>query len=98
MPWSMRIKTSQRLNNCCATKACMKINIDLYAKKAKERYDKWLSENGSQLQLTAMQQYERLHEQAASIDPAIMLSSMPVEDHAYHFGALIGSDRYNDVN
>jgi hypothetical protein len=76
----------------------MKINIDLYAKKAKERYDKWLSENGSQLQLTAMQQYERLHEQAASIDPAIMLSSMPVEDHAYHFGALIGSDRYNDVN
>jgi hypothetical protein len=87
-------KSLEEVKQLLRDKGMYEENINLYAKKAKERYDKWVSENGQPPQLTAMQQYELLHKQPAPTDSAIMLSSTPGEDHAHHFCALIGKPRY----
>ena len=87
-------KNLEEVRQLLRDKGLYEENIDLYAKKAKERYDKWVSENGIPQQLTAMQQYELLHKQPAPADPAIMVSNAPAEDHAHHFCALIGKQRY----
>lgn len=87
-------KTIEEIKQLLRDKGMYEENIDLYAKKAKERYDKWVSENGKPQQFTAMQQYELLHKQPARANLTIMLSNAPAEDHAHHFCALIGKQRF----
>ncbi|HTI59690.1 hypothetical protein [Mucilaginibacter sp.] len=70
--------------------------LDLYAKKAQQQYDKWQAENGDKPRLTAAELYEKMHKQALEVDPAIKLTKAPEEDHAYHFSALIGKERYHN--
>lgn len=69
-------------------------NIELYAKKAKQQYDQWESENAGKPRLTALEQYERDHKKAASADPAIMLTSTDPENYSNQFCALVGKKRF----
>lgn len=87
-------KNISEVKDLLRSKGMYEENIDFYAKKTQERYDEWLSKNGNRPQLTSLELYERLHKQISNIDPAITLISAPEENHAHHFSALIGKERY----
>jgi len=87
-------KTQEQIKELLRNQGMYEDNINLYAKKAKEQYDKWIDENGGPPDLTAMEQYERLHKQKLAVYPSIKLGSVPEENHAHHFCALVGKGSY----
>jgi len=87
-------KSQEQIKVLLQSKGMSDDYVTLYSKKAKERYDKWIAENGGPPSLTAMEQYERLHKQASVVDPLIKLASAAEENHAYHFCALVGKESY----